>query len=320
MKLIWLFLAFALLAETAPMTAQQPFDFLAANAYTKAARGDALLVMHQGKIVFEDYHNGYVSSEPHLLASGTKSFSGAMLVAAIEDGLVRDMDELVAETILEWRGSPKEKISLRQLLNLTSGLEAGVTVVPPSYADSIAVPLKTPAFDYGAAPFQIFGEVMRRKLLIRQQSVWAYLENRLLAPIGLRVERWNNAATGQPNLPSGAYLTAREWVKFGQLMLQQGKWDNRQIVRSDLLQMLLRGSSLNPAYGITFWLNAPGTGVGINTNLQNGIAPFAPDLFMAAGAGNQRLYVVPSQALVVVRFGRQADYSDAEFLKRLLRR
>jgi CubicO group peptidase (beta-lactamase class C family) len=303
--------------------AQSRFDFEAAAAYSKATQGDAVLVLHDGKIVFETYQNGYAATMPHLLASGTKSFSGALLVAAIEDGLVRGFDELVSETILEWRDSTKASITLRQLLSLTSGIEGGQAGNVSSYQEAIEGRLfRAPntTFIYGQFPFQIFGEVLRRKLEKQKLSVAQYLAQRILAPIGLKVGFWNKFLTGEPNLPSGAHLTATEWAKFGQLMLQNGKWGNRQVLRADLLSQLFIGSSINPAYGMTFWLNAPGIGVGINTDFSNGIAPFAPDLVMAAGGGNQRLYILPSERLVVVRFGRDTPYSDAEFLKRLLRR
>lgn len=65
---------------------------------------------------------------------------------------------------------------------------------------------------------------------------------------------------GRPLLPQGATLTAREWVKFGMLLKNGGKWNGKQIVRKALLDELTVSSSANPAYGISFWLNHPGIG------------------------------------------------------------
>ena len=298
-------------------------NVVAAAAYSYEQRGDAVLVMQRGKIVFEEYQNGFSASQPHLLASGTKSFGGALLVAAQADGLIASVDERVSDTILEWRGDPlKKEVTLRQLLSLTSGLVSKSADGVPSYAAATQLPIGgAVGFAYGPAPFQVFGEVMRRKLQPSGQTVTQYLDRRVLQPIGLRVGAWTNAASGQPNLPSGASLTAREWIKYGQLLEQNGVWDNQAILRSDLLQTLFQGSKINPAYGLTFWLNAAGVGAGRNTDFSSGIAPAAPlDLVMAAGAGNQRLYIVPALDLVIVRFGRNAPYSDAEFMERLLNR
>ena len=316
----WLILVTASAGQIAALSTA--LDVAAAAAYSREQRGDAVLVMQRGEIVFEEYQNGFAASQPHPLASGTKSFSGALLVAAQADGLIASVDELVSDTILEWRDDPlKKQVTLQQLLSLTSGLVAGVVGRVPSYAAATQFPIGAAGFAYGPAPFQVFGEVLRRKLQPSAQTVTQYLNRRVLQPIGLRVGAWTNAASGQPDLPSGAALTAREWLKYGQLIAQNGVWNNQPILRGDLMQALFRGSKINPAYGLTFWLNAAGTGAGRNSDFSSGIAPAAPeDLVMAAGAGNQRLYIVPSLELVIVRFGRDGPYSDAEFMAWLLNR
>lgn len=319
----WILLAILGLLLTTLVKAQtNPFNFATAAAYSRAQGGDAVLVMQNGKIVFEEYQNGYNSLEPHLLASGTKSFSGAMLAAAIEDGLITGFDEFVSDTILEWRSDTQKKnITIRQLLSLTSGIQGGEIGAVPSYEAALQFRVSDVVgtkFQYGPVPFQIFGEIMRRKL--KSETVSQYLERRIFRPIGLKVGLWTKANTGMPNLPSGAYLTAREWIKFGQLIEQNSVWNGEKILSSELLKSLFIGSSINPAYGMTFWLNASGQGVGLNTDLSNGIVAGLPDLSMAAGAGNQRLYVIPSLDMVIVRFGRLTRYSDAEFINSLLKR
>lgn len=72
--------------------------------YSRAAKGVAVLVMKRGEIVFEDYAPGW-ENKPHLLASGTKSFSGVMASCAVEDGLLR-LDEKLSDTIVEWKDDP----------------------------------------------------------------------------------------------------------------------------------------------------------------------------------------------------------------------
>ena len=101
-------------------------DIKLAAEYSKEHRGLSVLVMKGDKIVFEDYENGHKANEPWMLASGTKSFTGVMLAAAIEDKLVSGFDEKVSDTITEWKTDKrKSQITLRQLLSLTSGLDAG---------------------------------------------------------------------------------------------------------------------------------------------------------------------------------------------------
>jgi CubicO group peptidase (beta-lactamase class C family) len=315
--------------------------FRAAADYSRQMRGLSLLVIQKGKIVFEEYQNGFKETDTQMLASGTKSFSGVLLAAAIEDKLIAGFDEKVSETITEWKSDPRRsKITLRQLLSLTGGIDSGAIGRPPTYSAAVrSMSMFEPGekFEYGPAPFQVFGEVMRRKLLSRKESVLDYLKRRIFDPIGLEVGSWT-LQEGQPNLPSGAFLTAREWAKFGRFLVDGGKWDGRKVLAKKLLDELVTGSAANPNYGITFWLNRSGdSGARLaekpRRRLQelldimpetdeislkgfgNGIPR---DMFVAAGAGKQRLYVIPSLRLVVVRQGRQSRFDDNEFLTRLL--
>ncbi len=315
-------------AQTAqPQTDQQSYK--SAAAYSTEHRGISVLVMKGDAVVFEDYENGFTADTPWMLASGTKSFSGVMLAAAIEDKMISGFDEKVSDTITEWKSDgQKSKITIRQLLSLTSGIDAGQIGRVPAYADAIKFSSKYDPgthFEYGPAPFQIFGEMMTRKLKPKNESVMDYLKRRILNPIGLNVASWH-IENGQPLLPQGANLTAREWVKFGLFLKNGGKWNGKQIVKKPLLDELVIGSKANPAYGISFWLNKKGgvgpTGQSVGGNFGNigelGFAYGVSDLYMAAGAANQRLYIIPSLDMVIVRQGRLATFDDREFLKLLL--
>lgn len=316
-------------------------NYQLAADYSAEARGLSVVVMKGDKILFEEYQNGHTTNTPHLLASGTKSFSGVMLAAAVDDGLIKSFDEKVSDTITEWKGDPRrEKITLRQLLSLTSGIDVGQNLRPPAYSSAVKSTSRYEPgekFQYGPAPFQIFGEVMRRKLAPKNETVMDYLKRRIFDPIGLKTDRWT-LQEGQPNLPSGAFLTAREWIKFGQMLRDGGKWNGKQIITKSLLDELSKGSKANPNYGLTFWLNRSHSGkadvvdtagrlrnimgdedVGTTAISKHGIEKQLPnDLYMAAGAANQRLYIIPSLDMVVVRQGRMTRYDDRRFLDLLL--
>jgi CubicO group peptidase (beta-lactamase class C family) len=159
-------------------------------------------------------------------------------------------------------------------------------------------------FQYGPIPYQVFGELMRRKLSAKNESVEAYLNRRILDPIGLKPSRWVKDEDGNIHLPNGAIMTAREWAKFGLLIQHQGNWQVRQIVPAKVLQECFVGTGANPHYGLTFWLKAAGG------------AP--ADLVMAQGRGTQRLYIIPSLELVVVQFAETDRFEEGNFLQRLL--
>lgn len=298
-----------------------------AAEYSRENRGVSMLVMKGDKVVFEDAALEFVKEMPWMLASGTKSFVGVMCAAAIDDKLVSGYDEKVADTITEWKGDPrKSKVTIRQLLSLTSGIDAGQIAVVPTYADSIASPATYEPgthFEYGPVPFQIFGEVMTRKLKSKDETVKTYLKRRILDPIGLNISHWR-VFDDQPMLPQGLMLRASEWAKFGVLLRDRGKWKGKQIVSAKLLDDLLIGSKANPAYGLTFWLNADGIGPsgtsrpGISGDIGTKKVSETLDVYMAAGAGNQRLYIIPSQDMVVVRFGIFGGFDDRVFISKLM--
>ncbi len=318
------------LASSYPVKAQNTKTLTEAERYKLAAeysaanRGVSVLVMKGDKVVFEDYENGHTADQAWFLASGTKSFSGVMLAAAIEDKLVKDFDEKVSETITEWKtDKQKSLITLRQLLSLTSGIDAGQIGRVPEYADAVNASVSYAAgtrFEYGPVPFQIFGEVMKRKLAPKKETVMDYLKRRILTPIGLNVAFWR-MSDGNPLLPQGANLTAREWVKFGLFLKNGGRWNGKQIIGKKLLEELVIGSKANPAYGITFWLNQEGTsptGMPTAMRVETVGGEEVKDLYMAAGAGNQRLYIIPSKDLVIVRQANFGQFDDREFLGRLI--
>lgn len=295
-----------------PITAEIPDDAPvtlesceAAANYSAQHNGHAVLVSWKGKTIYERYDNGWTHDKPHRLASGTKSFSGVMLAAAIEDELIGGFDEPVGQTITEWKDDPlRSKITFRQLLSLNSGIDPGDNGKVPAYVDSVAAKGEVKPgkrFAYGPNAFQIFGEAMQRKLAEQGEHAdpLAYLEARIFKSIGLEHGPWRRDEHGKPNLPSGCFITAREWVKFGTLLIDQGRHEDRQLLDPELLAELIKPSATNRAYGITFWLGE--------------------DVIQAAGAGKQRLQILPKHDLVVVRFGEsKAAYQDKQFLARLI--
>src|SRR5215510_9982195 len=116
----------------------QALNFAAASAYSAERRGVSLVVIRRGEIVHEDYPNEGGAERGWELASGTKSFTGVMAAAAIQDGLISSWDEHCADTLSEWRGDGRRHITMRHLLSLTSGISGGPIARPPAYADAVA--------------------------------------------------------------------------------------------------------------------------------------------------------------------------------------
>ncbi|MFM8699310.1 MAG: SUMF1/EgtB/PvdO family nonheme iron enzyme, partial [Phycisphaerales bacterium] len=154
-------------------------------------------------------------------------------------------------------------------------------------------------------------------------------ERKVFEPLGIR-PRFMRDEAGNANLPGGGRLSARDWATFGEMVRNGGMHDGRQIVDPALLREVLSPHGPNPRYGLTWWLLSPGMddpeelmlgALFARRNARDG-ATAAGDVtgFMAAGKGKQRLYVLPSKRMTVVRFGSidgGKRYRDSEFLARL---
>ena len=306
----------ALLSAATPALAAPP-DCKALSAYSEARDGLSLLVLIDGRLVCEAYAQGTSATTPLPLYSGTKSLVALMAAAAVDDGLLA-LDEPAADTLDEWRQDPdKSRVTLRQLLAMSSGLPSRIGEVP-TYAAAVAAPFNAAPgqrFQYGPAPYQAFGEIMRRKLAASGQASdpLAYLERRVLQPAGAVAAAWRRGADGQAMMPQGAAMTARDWAKIGEQVR----------ARRAAYGELFVPSETNRAYAVGWWLPNPGPGaVTASTDLGEGGEAIPRDLVMAAGAGDQRLYVIASHKLVVVRQARLragSRWSDAEFIRLVLK-
>ncbi len=278
----------------------------AALAYAERHTLHALVVRVGDDVVLERYAGGYDAEKPHALYSGTKSFWGVLAVAAERDGLL-ELDEPVARTIPSWDEGAKARVTLRDLLQLTSGIGfGGLGSAVPTYDAALATELKNPPgerFTYGGIPLQVFGAVLARKLAPRGLSPHDYLRERVLDPIGLRVASWRALKDGTHPLPTGAFLTAREWLKFGLLLRDRGRSEQKIVVPEDALARCFTGSRANPRYGLAWWLSP---------------LPNHPEIVYASGSGGQALYVLPPENAVVVKFGNASSWKHDAFLKKLL--
>ncbi len=114
----------------------------AATNYSRQSTGHAVLVMVDGATVYENYHNGWSVEAAHRLASGTKSFAGVAAAVAVGEELF-DFDDPVSETITQWKEDPRlSRITVRQLLSLTSGIDPGDNSVVLPYRQAIQSPAK----------------------------------------------------------------------------------------------------------------------------------------------------------------------------------
>ena len=331
-EIAWSFFRATFSTATTPPSSQA---LRAAREYNFASGGQTHLVLHEGVLVDEAYANGGSAERVQLLASATKGFTGMLGAIAASDGLFH-LDEPVAQrALVEWQGdAAKSQITYRHLLTMSSGLQELNDL--SGWLDYLRAPVQHLAgstFVYSGDP-NIFGLALERRL--GGESVQAYFDRRLFRPLGISSIRWaTNFSDGRPQLSGGAYVTARDWAKFGEFirLTMSSSWPGPELLSRTHFDAVFAGSAAHPAYGFYWWLKKPvpaALAQVIDANNKNQYSreikpifddPRIPaDTVMAAGAFDQRLYVIPSRGLTVLRNGPTGTntFEDVAFLGRLL--
>ena len=302
----------------------------AAAEYSTRHRGVSFLAIQDGRTLLEQN-----AKTPHKIYSGTKAFWNLAALAAAEDGLL-DLDDGVASTITSWRNDPrKSQVTIRQLLNFDAGLEPLFSLQQTQSGDRNAAAIRArivaepgSAFIYGPAALQVVHQVLKERL--RDQTPTHFLERRVLHRLGLGSQRYLPDRAGNPSLATGWILTARQWAKVGRVVLDEGA----PLISRKSLEQCWGGTGANRAFSLGWWNNRAAAN-GREVDVEQMLIPKWPnqdwhdaclcrdaptDLVACIGSEGQRLYVIPSLKLIVIRQGNGGPFSDARFLRLLLGR
>ena len=301
-----------------------------AAEYSKRHRGVSFLAIQNGRTLLEQD-----AKTPHRIYSGTKAFWDFAALVAAEDGLL-NLDDHVADTITSWRNdSRKSQVTIRQLLDFDSGLEPLFSLHETQTGDRNAAAIRArvvaepgSAFIYGPAALQVFHQVLKEKL--RDQTPTRFLERRVLHRLGLGRQRYLEDRAGNPLLATGWILTAKQWAKMGRVILDHGS----PVISRKSLEQCWQGSPANRAFSFGWWNNRAAPD-GREFDFEQMLMPKWPnqdwrdaclcrdapsDLVASIGSEGQRLYVIPSLQLIIVRQANGGSFSDADFLRLLLGR
>lgn len=292
------------------------------SSYAQAHNSSALLVIHKGELVLERYWGGFNPTSTSNSMSMSKTIVALLIGIAIEEGHIDSELDPVAKYIPEWSEDERNKITLQDLLYMQSGLrnedntDSLDSDLVQMYAgsDADAVSLKIPAtkspgkaFDYNNANTQILGEVLERAT---GEKYVDYLSTRLWQPLKANdAAIWLDRPQGNPKTFCCLFATPQDWGRIGQLFLDQGQVDNKQVVASAWLNKMIQPSFIESSYGYHIWLKA-------KTEEKPGIERKASQSFLAKdtiyldGRSLQRVYIIPAHELVIVRIGEQAQKWD----------
>jgi CubicO group peptidase (beta-lactamase class C family) len=271
----------------------------------------ALLIAHHDKIILERYWRGHQPGDPTNSASMAKTITSLLIGIARDEGMIHSLDEPAATWLPAWRDDPRNKITLRHLLQMRSGLrpqgefddlfsDAAYLVCGTDMRYMIDdVPLvEEPGkrFEYNNTNFQALGFVLEAATGRRYASL---LSEKLWKPLGAADgATWLDRGGGDAHTAGFIFATPEDWAKVGLMFLREGEWNGRQLVSREYLREMRAPSPSEPRYGLGLWLahNPYQLKEQEETFLADGI-------YYLDGHSKQRVYMVPSQSLVLVRVG-----------------
>ena len=280
---------------------------------TKKTR--AVLVVHEGRLIAERYAPGFHRDMPLLGWSMGKSITNALVGILVRKG---KLDIHAPAPVQEWRkeGDPRGRITLDQLLRMSSGLEFDEVYAPlhdvtnmlygsadfAAYAAS--KPLETEpdgAWKYSSGTANIIARIVRRAIEKEEANYYRFIKEELFDKIGMTSAVMEADPSGTFVGSSYALATPRDWARFGLLYLQDGVWKGTRILPEGWVRYSTTPTPRAPKgeYGSLFWLNAgPDSNPGARTWPLVG-----RDAYSAQGFQYQRVIIIPSSRLVLVRFG-----------------
>jgi hypothetical protein len=297
----------------------------------------AIVVVHNGRVIAERYAPGYGVDTPVIGWSATKSVTNALLAILVRQGrLDRDAPAPVAA----WAdpNDPRHAITPDNLLRMNSGLDIGQSLtasardaLDPSaqmvfeerdmagYAERF--PLKfAPGSDwnYTNGNTLLLSRIVRDKSGGTAQSVLDFAHRELFDRLGMKHVTLEFDATGTPIGSSHMLASPRDWAKFGLLYLNDGVVGGQRLLPEGWVDYSAQFTPHSDEYGYAagFWTNRGNSG-GARYRIRAGIPA---DAFMARGAYGQYVVVIPSQQLVVARFGMALDRrNDLDMVARVIK-
>lgn len=272
--------------------------------YLELKHSKSFMILVNGRIVMENYFNGHSASTNWYWASAGKTLTATLTGIAEQEGLININDKVSDYIGTAWTAETLEKenlITCKNLLTMTSGIE------DLANGDDVSPSKLTYKADAGTR-WAYHNVYVKLQDVIAQASgqTWSnYFNAKLRDKIGMNgvwLPLDNNIVY---------FSTTRSMARFGLLMLNKGKWGNTTILNEAFFNSATTTSqNINLSYGYLWWLNGKSSYHLPQSQLQfsGSIIPNGPnDMFMALGKNNQKIYVIPSKKMVVIRMGDAAD-------------
>ena len=295
-----------------------------AIAYAAERNSAALLILKDGALILEEYFGDTNQASALNSKSLAKPLGVVAVGRAIAEGHIQSLDQKASDFLTEWKGTPKEDITIRHLLGMRSGLHhqdfeptpthiMNRAYLHPRHEDILINEyplLHKPGsrYDYSNANAEIIAPIIERATG-QTYSNWVSQEivQKLDAAGG---EVWLNRDGGIAHAGCCTLLPAQTFAKIGQLVLMDGAWEEEQLLPIGFVAQMRSPSAQNPYAGLGLFVGHPYTELRGVRNVDREVAPTfhsAPyadeDLFLFDGNSNQVVYMVPSKNLLILRVG-----------------
>lgn len=273
--------------------------------YLQAKNSKSFILLKDGKIVLEKYFGAYTKDSIWYWASAGKSLTGFLTGIAQQKGFININNKVSQYLGNNWSSAPLVKenlITVKHLISMTSGLED----VPPTPCtnEDTAKACLIYKVDAGTRWAYHSGAYRKTQDVISQAAGQNY---------NTITNNWIEASTGMSGFwYNQVYFSkARDMARFGLLILNRGIWNTDTLLKDTTYfkQMVNSSQTLNKAYGYLWWLNGKSDFMVPTSQIviPGTMIPNAPsDMYCALGKNDQKIYVVPSQKLVVIRQGNSA--------------
>lgn len=282
-----------------------------------------LAVVYKNQLIAEDYLEGYDEYTRFHGWSMTKTVTGAMAGALVEEGR---MDIKAKVDIPEWVGDERSEMSIENVLQMSSGLDwyenyftiSDATVMLMQSDDMYASITGTESlhkpgeyWNYSSGDANLLSGLIR-EAIGDVTEYQAYVYNSIFHRIGMLNTVVETDASGLFVASSYSYGSTRDWARFGLLFLNDGIFEGDTVLTSEWVEyMKTPAAASNGKYAGTFWLQEP--------NDENALKDVPGDIFFADGFLGQRIYIIPSRDLVVVRLGySMSNISMNDLLKDII--
>jgi len=300
--------------------ASKQIDPAAMKAFADSVNSGAsncTLVLKDGEVVQEEYWNGTTKDTRQEIWSATKSITSTLVGIAQDEGKLK-IDQRASDFITEWKGTPSESITIKNLLSNDSGrawdFETDYYKMAAGAKDKSAFAAElgqqfAPGehWEYNNSAIQTLETVIEKAT---GQDMEAYAKAKLFGPTGMGTTITHDPS-GNTLAFMGAQASCRDMARFGYLALHDGKWKDQQVVSSAWFDEATKTSQdLNVGYGYLWWVNGQGkldSGMGVEAREGRAWPDLPADAYAAIGLGSQIVLVVPSRNLVMVRLGKNVQ-------------